>query len=193
MKFELPKLNYDYSALEPHFDTQTMELHHTKHHQSYIDKLNAALENHPDLQEMPVENLLMHLNDLNVDEPTKTAIRNHGGGHANHTLFWQVISPEKELDQTLIKEIEGEFGSIDEFKNQFTEAATKLFGSGWVWLAKDEENKLHMHSLPNQDSPYLHGHTPIFGLDVWEHAYYLKYQNRRAEYIDSWWNTLKLI
>lgn len=193
MKFELPKLAYDYSALEPHFDARTMEIHHTKHHQAYIDKLNAALEKHPDLQDMPVENLLLNLDSLSVDDDTKKAIRNHGGGHANHTLFWQVLGPEKEIDQQLVDEITSTFGSIDEFKKQFNDIATKLFGSGWTWLARDNNNKLHLHGLPNQDSPYLHGHTPVFGLDVWEHAYYLKYQNRRAEYIDAWWNALKLI
>ena len=193
MKFELPALPYDYAALEPHIDAKTMEIHHTKHHQAYIDKLNAALENHSELQEKPVEHLLMNLESLGLDDATKTAVRNHGGGHANHTLFWQIMGPAKEIDEKLVEEIKTTFGSVEDFKKQFTDMATKHFGSGWVWLARDEHDKLHLHALPNQDSPYLHGHTPVLGIDVWEHAYYLKYQNRRAEYIESWWNVLKLI
>lgn len=193
MKFELPKLAYDYSALEPHIDAKTMELHHSKHHQAYVDKLNAALEKYPDLQNTSIEDLLKNLSTLEVAENDRTAIRNHGGGHANHSFFWQIIGPQKEIDERLIGDINSEFGSVEEFKKQFTDLATKVFGSGWAWLARDENSRLHLHALPLQDSPLMHGHTPVIGLDVWEHAYYLKYQNRRAEYIEAWWNILKLI
>jgi Fe-Mn family superoxide dismutase len=193
MQHTLPKLTYGYGALEPYVDAKTMEIHHTKHHQSYVDKLNAALEKHPQLQDQPVEQLLINLESLNVDESVKTAIRNHGGGHANHSLFWQIMGPEKEIDEGLVADIEATFGAVEEFKKQFTDTASKVFGSGWAWLARDENGKLHLHGMPNQDSPYLHGHTPVIGLDVWEHAYYLKYQNRRPEYIEAWWNVLKVI
>ncbi|MEX2033122.1 MAG: superoxide dismutase [Candidatus Colwellbacteria bacterium] len=193
MKYELPQLPYAYNALEPYIDAQTMEIHHTKHHQGYVDKLNAALEKYPELQERPLEDLLKNLSGLKVNEKDRMAIRNHGGGHANHSLFWKMMGPEKEIDEKLIEDIKTTFASVDNFKKQFTEIATTLFGSGWAWLARDENSKLHLHGMPNQDSPYLHGHTPIIGLDVWEHAYYLKYQNRRPEYIEAWWNILKLI
>ena len=193
MKHELPKLSYAYDALEPYIDARTMEIHHTKHHQAYVDKLNAALEKYPDLQKKPVEELLRNLDSLKVDEADRTAIRNHGGGHANHSLFWQIMGPQKEIDEKLVADIETEFGSVDEFKKQFSDIAAKLFGSGWAWLARDEHGKLHLHGMPNQDSPYLHGHTPVIGLDVWEHAYYLKYQNRRPEYVEAWWQALKLL
>lgn len=193
MKFELPKLGYSYDDLEPHIDTRTMELHHTKHHQGYVDKLNAVVEKYPDLADMPVETLLMKLDSLKVDEADRTAIRNHGGGHSNHSLFWQYLNPNNKKDGELATEIDMTFSSIDEFKKQFTELAGKLFGSGWVWLARDENKKLHLHAMTNQDSPYLHGHIPVLGLDVWEHAYYLKYQNRRADYIQAFWKVLKLI
>jgi len=193
MKYELPKLSYAYDALEPYIDAKTMEIHHTKHHQAYIDKLNAALAKYPDLASRPLEELLKNLDSLKVEEADRTAIRNHGGGHLNHSLFWQILGPKKEVDEKLVADINATFGSMDEFKKQFTDTATKVFGSGWAWLARDETGLLHMHGMPNQDSPFLHGHTPILGLDVWEHAYYLKYQNRRPEYIDSWWNVLKLI
>ncbi|MBI2595047.1 MAG: superoxide dismutase [Candidatus Colwellbacteria bacterium] len=193
MKYSLPPLPYPYDGLEPYIDARTMEIHHTKHHQGYVDKLNAVLEKYPDLQEKPLEDLLKGLDALKIDEKDKTAIKNHGGGHLNHSLFWQIMGPTKESNQSLVTEIEKEFGSVDEFKKQFTEIAATLFGSGWAWLARDENGKLHLHGMPNQDSPYLHGHTPIIGLDIWEHAYYLKYQNRRPEYIEAWWNVLKLI
>ena len=193
MKFELPKLPYAYDALEPYIDSRTMEIHHTKHHQTYVDKLNAAVEKYPDLAKMSVEELLKNLDKLKVEEADRTAIRNHGGGHTNHSFFWQIMGAKKETDKKLVADIEKTFGSMDEFKKQFTDTATKLFGCGWAWLATDENGKLHLHGLPNQDSPLMHGHTPVIGLDVWEHAYYLKYQNRRPEYIDAWWQVLKLI
>lgn len=193
MKFELPKLNYNYDALEPYIDAKTMELHHGKHHQAYVDKLNAALEKYPELQNITVEDLLKNLENLKVSDTDRIAIRNHGGGHVNHSLFWKILDPASVKDKKLESEIITTYGTVDEFKKQFTDVATKVFGSGWAWLARDENNKLHLHGLPNQDSPYLHGHVPILGLDVWEHAYYLKYQNRRPEYIENFWKTLKLI
>lgn len=193
MKYLLPPLPYAYNALEPYIDARTMELHHAKHHQAYVDKLNAALEKYPALQKKSVEELLRGLDTLPIDDIDRIAIRNHGGGHANHSLFWQVMGPKKEIDIKLNSEIASEFGSLDEFKGKFSQMAASLFGSGWVWLARDGAGKLHLHSTANQDSPLLRGYTPVLGLDVWEHAYYLKYQNRRAEYIDAWWNALKLI
>ncbi len=193
MKHELPKLNYDYAALEPYIDAKTMEIHHTKHHQTYIDKLNGVLEKYPDLAEKPVEDLLRGLDALQVPDADKIMIRNHGGGHSNHSLFWKMMDPANKKDDVLVADINTAFGSVDEFKKQFNDGATKLFGSGWMWLARDNDNKLHIHAMPNQDSPFLHGHTPILGLDVWEHAYYLKYQNKRPDYINAWWNVVKMI
>lgn len=192
MKHTLPSLPYAYDALEPFIDARTMEIHHTKHHQTYVDKLNAVLDKHPDLAAKSLEDLLMNLETLEIPEADKKAIRNHGGGHLNHSLFWTIMAPAKAVDEALTAEITNTFGSLEDFKKQFTDLATTLFGSGWVWLARDQTNKLHLVQLPNQDSPFLHGHTPVLGLDVWEHAYYLKYQNRRLEYIEAWWNVLKL-
>ncbi len=194
MKHELPKLNFDYGALEPYIDAKTMEIHHTKHHQTYVDKLNVALEKYPDLVGKPVDELLMDLANLKVEEGDRTAIRNHGGGHANHSLFWKYLDPTNKKDELLTKEITSTFGSTDEFKKQFTDSATKVFGSGWTWLVRDNKtSKLIIQNLPNQDSPLMTGLQPIFGLDVWEHAYYLKYQNKRPDYIAAWWNVLKII
>ena len=192
-KYSLPQLPYGYDALEPYIDAKTMEIHHTKHHQGYVDKLNAALEKYPELQERPLEDLLKNLSNLKVEEKDRTAIRDHGGGHINHSLFWQIMGPAKERNETLVASLTDEFGSLEEFKKLFSEVATNHFGSGWAWLVRNEGGKLQLYSLPNQDSPYLKNHTPIIGLDVWEHAYYLNYQNRRAEYIENWWNVLKLI
>ncbi len=190
MKYTLPSLSYSYNALEPYIDAQTMQIHHTKHHQAYIDNLNKALEKYPSLQEKKLEQLLRDIKS--VPDDIRQQIINHGGGHLNHSLFWQIMAPQKELDQNLISEIKKEFKSLDEFKKIFTQIALSHFGSGWAWLVRDESGKLSVYSLPNQDSPYLKNHTPIIGLDVWEHAYYLKYQNRRADYIAAWWNVLKL-
>lgn len=189
----LPKLNYSYGALEPHIDATTMEIHHLKHHQGYVDKLNAVLEKHPHMKDKNLEDLLKDVGNLAMEDADKTALINNSGGHLNHSLFWEVMGPEKEVDEQLVEELKKEFGSIDEFKNVFGEAAKKHFGSGWAWLVRDEEQKLKVYSLPNQNSPYCLGHLPIFNLDVWEHAYYLKYQNKRAQYVDAWWNALKLI
>ncbi len=194
MKHELPKLEYEYDALEPHIDAKTMEIHHTKHHQTYVDKLNAALEKYPDLQGRPLEELLINLKGLEIEDADRMAIRNHGGGHMNHSLFWKYIDPANTKDELLSKEIIAAFGSIEEFKKQFTDSATKLFGSGWTWLVRDDKtSKLLIQNLPMQDTPIMLGLQPLIGLDVWEHAYYLKHQNRRAEYIESWWNVLKII
>jgi len=189
----LPPLAYAYDALEPYIDAKTMELHHTKHHQTYIDKLNAVLEKYPEIADEPVEELLAELDTLQVEEGDRVAIRNHGGGHANHLLFWEIMGPNKVIDQKLVNDINAKFGSTEEFKKQFTDLATKLFGSGWVWLARNRGDGLELYTTSNQDSPWLKGHTPLIGLDVWEHACYLKYQNRRAEYIENWWKVLKLI
>ncbi len=194
MKHTLPALNYDYAALEPYIDAKTMEIHHTKHHQTYVDKLNAALEKYPQLQGRPVEELLTDLAKLEVGDSDRTAIRNHGGGHYNHSLFWKYLDPANRIDTLLVKEINSTFGSTDEFKKQFGDSAAKVFGSGWTWLVRNgATSKLEITNFPNQDSPLSVGLQPIFGLDVWEHAYYLKYRNKRLDYIESWWKVLKLI
>ncbi len=193
MKHTLPPLPYAYNALEPHIDSRTMEIHHTKHHQTYVDKLNAALDRHPELAERPLDDLMKNLATLSIPAADKKAIRNHGGGHLNHSLFWTIMGPRKEIDQALVTDIEKSFGSISEFKRQFTDKAAAHFGSGWAWLVRDEKGKFKLYSLPNQDSPVLKSHAPVIGLDVWEHAYYLKYQNRRPEYIEAWWHALKLL
>ncbi len=193
MKYELPQLEYGYDALEPYIDARTMEIHHSKHHQFYIDKLNAVLEKYPNLAEKKLEELIKDLPNSTIDESDKKTIHNNGGGHLNHSFFWQIMSPKKEIDEALYEEIKSTFGSPEEFKKLFSHTAATHFGSGWAWLARDEQNKLQIYSLPNHDFPYLKGHQPIIVLDLWEHAYYLKYQNRRAEYIENWWNVLKLL
>jgi Fe-Mn family superoxide dismutase len=192
-KFELPKLSYSYEALEPYIDAKTMELHYTKHHQAYVDKLNAVVEKYPDLAEMDVEDLLKNIKTLKVDDKDRLVIQNNGGGHANHSFFWSIMGSQKAEDQKLINEIGDVFGSEDEFKKKFTEAATTRFGSGWAWLVRNADGKLEVYSTANQDSPLMQGHTPVIGLDVWEHAYYLKYMNKRPDYITAWWNVLKII
>ena len=193
MKFELPKLPYAYDALEPSIDAKTMEIHHTKHHQAYIDKLNAAVEKYPDLSSMNVEDLLKNIKTLKVDDKDRTAIQNNGGGHANHSFFWTIMGPQKEVDQALSEEIASTFGSIEEFKKKFADAAATRFGSGWAWLVRNSGGTLEVYSTANQDSPIMQNHQPIIGLDVWEHAYYLKYQNKRPDYIENWWKVLRLI
>jgi superoxide dismutase, Fe-Mn family len=189
----LPKLNYPYDALEPYIDARTMEIHYTKHHQAYLDKLNSVLDKHPQLAGQPVEKLLASLESLKMDEKDKTMLRNHGGGHVNHTFFWEIMSPVKQKDDALAQRIVQAFGSVDEFRSRFADAALNRFGSGWAWLVEKKDKSLAVYATPNQDSPHLTGDTPLIGLDVWEHAYYLKYQNRRAEYIEHWWNVLKLL
>ncbi|OGH88852.1 MAG: superoxide dismutase [Candidatus Magasanikbacteria bacterium RIFOXYD2_FULL_36_9] len=193
MMFTLPKLNYAYDALEPFVDALTMEIHHSKHHQTYITNFNAVLEKYPALQALTGEEILKNLNTLEVSEEDRKKIKNHGGGFVNHSLFWEIMGPNKELNEQLIADINSEFGSVEKFKADFTQSAIGQFGSGWAWLVYDENNKLKIYSLPNQDSPLTIGHKPMFCLDVWEHAYYLKYQNRRADYVNNWWNVLKLI
>jgi len=189
MAHELPKLPYDYAALEPHIDARTMEIHHTKHHQAYINNLNAALEKYPDLQSKSVEELCRSINS--VPEAIRTAVRNNGGGHWNHSRFWTWMAPGAGGAPTgaLGDAIHAAFGSFDKFKDEFSKAAIGRFGSGWAWLI-DEGGRLSVTSTPNQDNPLMDGKRPILGVDVWEHAYYLKYQNRRPDYVAAWWNVV---
>jgi superoxide dismutase, Fe-Mn family len=189
MAFELPKLPYDYAALEPYIDTQTMHLHHDKHHAAYVNNLNAALEGHP-FANLPVEEVIRRLNE--VPEEKRTAVRNNGGGHINHTMYWEIMTPggSKEPTGELANAINAKFGSFDAFKSAFNDAATKRFGSGWGWLILDKSGNLAITTTANQDSPLIDGNYPILGNDVWEHAYYLKYQNRRPEYLSAWWNVV---
>ncbi|KAB0669192.1 superoxide dismutase [Aeromonas veronii] len=190
MSHTLPALNYAYDALEPHLDALTMEIHHSRHHQTYINNLNAALETAPELAALPVEELLRRFDTLPAT--LQGAVRNHGGGHANHTLFWLVMSPQGggEPGGELALAIERELGGFDTFKQAFTQAALSRFGSGWAWLVVDKAGRLQVESSANQDSPLMHGHTPILGLDVWEHAYYLKYQNKRPDYIAAFYQVV---
>jgi superoxide dismutase, Fe-Mn family len=185
----LPALPYDFAALEPHIDTQTMQIHHGKHHAAYVNNLNAALEKHPDLQSKSLDDLVKNLNA--VPEAIRTAVRNNGGGHVNHTMFWQIMGPSKGGAPTgrIAEAINGSFGGFDSFKDQMNKAGAGRFGSGWVWLV-DAGGKLSIESTANQDNPMMEGKRPIFGIDVWEHAYYLKYQNRRPDYLAAWWNVV---
>ena len=189
MAHELPSLPYDFNALEPHIDETTMRIHHGKHHAAYVNNLNAALEKHPDLQHKHVEELLAGIN--NVPEAIRTAVRNNGGGHANHSMFWQLMGPKVGGDPTdaIADAINSTFGGFQACKEQFGKAAVGRFGSGWAWLV-EAGGKLAIESTANQDSPIMEGKRPIMGLDVWEHAYYLKYQNRRPDYITAWWNLI---
>ncbi len=189
MSYKLPELNYSYDALEPFIDARTMEIHYTKHHQTYIDNLNKALEGRDEFKDMPIEDLIASLNSL--PDEIKTPVRNHGGGHLNHTMFWQMMGPNAggEPKGELAEKIKDTFGGFDKFKEEFKKAALGRFGSGWAWLVVDGE-ELKIVSTPNQDNPITDGLKPILGIDVWEHAYYLKYQNRRADYIDAWFNVI---
>jgi Fe-Mn family superoxide dismutase len=188
MAYELPKLPYAYDALEPHIDARTMEIHHTKHHQAYINNVNKALEGTP-LDGKPVEAVIADLSA--VPEAKRTAVRNNGGGHANHSLFWQIMKPGgSKPSGALAAAIDAELGGLDKFKEAFSNAAATRFGSGWAWLAVTKDGKLEVTSTPNQDSPIMDGKTPILGLDVWEHAYYLNYQNRRPDYIAAFFNVV---
>ena len=187
MLHKLPELSYAYDALEPYIDKQTMEIHHTKHHQTYVDKLNAAIEGHKDIQNKMVEDLLRDLNA--VPESIRTAVRNHGGGHFNHSFFWPMLRKETSFGGDVANAINSSFGSFDKFKDEFSNAAALLFGSGWAWLVWSS-NELQIMTTPNQDNPLSQGKTPLLGLDVWEHAYYLKYQNRRPEYISAFFNVI---
>ncbi|OAJ72993.1 superoxide dismutase [Brevibacillus sp. SKDU10] len=189
MAHQLPALPYANNALEPHFDALTMEIHHDRHHATYVNNLNAALEAHTDLQGKSVEELISNLDAL--PEAIRTAVRNNGGGHANHSLFWEILSPNGGGNPTgaIADAINAAFGSYDNFKAEFAKAATGRFGSGWAWLIVDGD-KVAITSTPNQDSPIMEGKTPVLGLDVWEHAYYLNYQNKRPDYINAFWNLI---
>ena len=189
MAHTLPTLPYPHDALEPHIDKMTMEIHHGKHHNAYVTNLNAALEKHPELQSKSVEDLIRGINS--VPEDIRTAVRNNGGGHANHSMFWQIMAPNAGGAPTgaIADAIKSSFGSFDAFKEQFAKAGVGRFGSGWAWVI-DNGGKLVIESTPNQDSPLMDGKKPVFGIDVWEHAYYLKYQNRRPDYIGAWWNVV---
>lgn len=190
MAYTLPALPYAFDALEPHIDAQTMQIHHGKHHAAYIANVNAALEGQAAMADLPVEELLRRIHD--VPEAKRQAVINNGGGHANHSLFWQVMSPEGggEPNGELAKALTAELGGFAAFKEAFSAAAKTRFGSGWAWLGLNEAGKLYVSSTANQDSLYLQGHVPILGLDVWEHAYYLKYQNRRPDYVEAFWNVV---
>jgi Fe-Mn family superoxide dismutase len=189
--FKLPDLGYAYDALEPYIDAQTMQIHHDKHHAAYVDKLNTALEGHADLQKMDIVELITSLDK--VPEDIRTAVRNNGGGHANHSFFWSIMTPDggREPKGELAEAMNKTFGSFKDFQAKFTEAAVGRFGSGWAWLCS-QDGKLHICSTPNQDSTVMEdkNHAPLLGLDVWEHAYYLKYQNKRPDYIEAWWNVV---
>ncbi len=190
MAYELPPLPYAFDALEPHIDARTMEIHHGKHHQAYVNNINKVLEGHADLAAKPIEQLLREIHT--VPESIRQAVINHGGGHANHALFWQIMGPGKggQPKRALADDIINTFGSVDKLRDELSAAAATRFGSGWAWLGLDENGKLHVGSTANQDSPLSMGHKPLLCLDVWEHAYYLKYQNRRPDYIKAWWNVV---
>lgn len=185
--FTLPELPYEYDALAPFISSEIQHLHHDKHHQTYVDNLNKALEKYPEWQEKSIEEIIKSLNQ--VPEDVRTAVRNNGGGHFNHSMFWQMMAPKKDQSPTgtLLDKIQHSFGEYETFKKTFSEQATKVFGSGWQWLVLNG-GELELTSTPNQDSPLEKGMTPLLGLDVWEHAYYLQYYNKRADYIDAWWN-----
>jgi Fe-Mn family superoxide dismutase len=189
MPYELPPLPYDYDALEPHIDAKTMEIHHTKHHQAYVDNANKALDG-TEWADKPVEEVLTALDSLPEDK--RAAVRNNAGGHANHSLFWELMSPQGGGDPSgdLAAAIDSTFGGVAQLKEQVNDAGVKRFGSGWTWLVKDRGGALSITSTPNQDSPITEGLTPVLGIDVWEHAYYLKYQNRRPDYLGAWWNVV---
>jgi Fe-Mn family superoxide dismutase len=189
MAHSVPPLPYDYNALEPHIDEQTMRIHHDKHHAAYVNNLNAALEKHPELQGKSAEDLVKGINT--VPEDIRTAVRNNGGGHVNHTMFWEVMGPGKggAPSGPIAEAIKSTFGDFEKLKTQMNDAGAKRFGSGWAWLV-DVGGKLAVESTANQDSPLMEGKKPLLGVDVWEHAYYLKYQNRRPDYLAAWWNVV---
>lgn len=194
MKYELPKLPYSYDALEPYIDAKTMEIHYTKHHQTYVNKLNEALDKHPEIADKPLADLLRDLNA--VPDDIRTAVRNHGGGHSNHSFFWTIMGPAsatggaKEPSGDLAGGIKSAFGDFTAFQDAFTKAAAGVFGSGWAWLVVGEDGKLAIAATANQDSPLMNRQKPVLGLDVWEHAYYLKHQSDRVSYIKDWWNVV---
>ncbi|RXK19369.1 superoxide dismutase [Macrococcus sp. DPC7161] len=186
MAFELPQLPYAYDALEPHIDKETMEIHHTKHHNTYVSNLNGAVEG-TEFADLSIEDLMKKINEVPADK--KTAVINNGGGHYNHSLFWTLLAPGKEAKGEVVDAIIAKFGSLDEFKAQFADAAAKRFGSGWAWLVVNN-GELEIVSTPNQENPLMEGKTPVLGLDVWEHAYYLNYQNKRPDYVNAFWNVV---
>jgi Fe-Mn family superoxide dismutase len=190
MAFTLPKLPYEFNALEPHIDARTMEIHHDKHHQAYVNNLNAAIEKHPELANKSIDDLIKDLNA--VPEDIRTAVRNNGGGHWNHSMFWEIMGPKAggEPSGALAEAIRKAFGDFKTFKEKLAAAGVGQFGSGWAWLVKDKGGAISVVSTPNQDNPLSNGMTPILGVDVWEHAYYLNYQNRRPDYIAAWWNVV---
>jgi Fe-Mn family superoxide dismutase len=190
MAHQVPPLPYDFGALEPHIDAQTMQIHHDKHHGAYVTNLNAALEKHPDLAGKTAEELIKNLNA--VPEDIRTAVRNNGGGHVNHSMFWQIMAPQAggEPSGALADAIKHAFGSFAEFQNKFNDAGLKRFGSGWAWLIRTAAGKLEITSTANQDNPMMDGNYPVMGNDVWEHAYYLKYKNVRGDYLKAWWNVV---
>jgi superoxide dismutase, Fe-Mn family len=190
MAYELPPLPYDYNALEPYIDEETMHLHHDKHHQTYVNNLNAALQGQSEFENMSIDDLVRNLNS--VPESIRTAVRNNGGGHANHSMFWQIMKPSGSGEPTgdLANAITSAFGSFDQLKAAFNDAGTKRFGSGWAWIVIGTDGKLAVTSTANQDNPLTDGLFPVMGNDVWEHAYYLKYQNRRPDYLAAWWNVV---
>ncbi len=190
MAFTLPPLPYPYNALEPHIDERTMQIHHDKHHAAYVNNLNAALEPFPDLQKKSVEELIGSIDAL--PEKVRTPVRNNGGGHVNHTMFWEMMAPggAKEPGGDLLQAINKTFGGFDKFKEAFAKACTGRFGSGWAWLVADRSSAVSIEDTPNQDTPLMNGRRPILGCDVWEHAYYLNYQNRRPDYVTAWWNVV---
>lgn len=190
MAHQLPALPYEFAALEPHIDAMTMEIHHDRHHATYVNNLNAAIEGKAELESKTIEELLRDINS--VPENIRTAVRNNGGGHHNHSLFWTILSPNGGGAPTgaIADAITEKFGTFDKFKEEFNKAATTRFGSGWAWLVLDQNKELMIYSTPNQDSPLMDGNTPVLGLDVWEHAYYLKYQNKRPDYISAFWNVV---
>lgn len=189
MTYQLPNLPYSYEALEPHIDSKTMELHHSKHHNTYVTKLNSGLEKYPELLSLDIVTLISKFNE--IPEDVKTIVKNHGGGHLNHTMFWELMTPNyTNPSEELKNSIGNDFGGFDNFVAKFKEMSTNLFGSGWTWLIKNKDGKLEVKNYPNQENPLMYGETPILGLDVWEHAYYLKNQNRRNEYIESFFNVI---
>lgn len=189
---KLPKLPFEFDSLEPYIDKETVKIHYTKHHQTYVDNLNKVLEKYPDIQNENIEKLMQQVDSLELEEIDRQALINHGGGHINHTLYWRNLDPNNKINISLIERINKQFGSLQKFKDKFTLAAMGQFGSGWAWLVEDD-NKLKVISTGNQNSPLIYGFKPIIALDVWEHAYYLKYQNKRAEYVNNWWYLIKLL
>lgn len=188
---QLPPLPYAYDALEPWIDKETMTIHHDKHHHAYVEKTNTILDGLATVKSLDLTAILTNLDTLELDPKAKTLLRNHGGGHLNHSFFWTVMAPEKDIDQSLVDELATQWGSIENFKAEFTAQSMGHFGSGWTWLVRDQNQALKLYTLPNQDSPLTLGHTPVIALDLWEHAYYLKYKNLRAEYVKAWWNVVK--